>query len=201
MSARQGNIRRSGTWISVCWPSNGSNGLGRRARVQAPFTEHEIRRSGRGVVPVYSKTHGAASGRSVDFVAEIGVNGTACYIGASNSILGLFPPLPDRRSYENGQDVGGLCGRYESQSRCCDAGSKHSLPVIALLRHLGRSPGPGRWPPRLGVGDDVSRNAQTTPDPSPVARRSTSARCRYRASRKSGGSTHPSTPVPERTSK
>ena len=47
-----------------------------------------------------------------DFVAEIGVTGVVCYIGASNPIPQLLPPLQDSGSFGNCRSAIGQIGRF-----------------------------------------------------------------------------------------
>ncbi len=56
-----------------------------------------------GALPVYRRTRGAASCRLGASVAEIGVNGAVCHIGASNLIPVLLPRSWGSGSYEVGK--------------------------------------------------------------------------------------------------
>ncbi len=75
-------------------------------RRQAPLRRREIAGVADGVIPVYRRSHGTASCSSGGSVAEIGVYGVVCYIGVSNSIPVLLPPLQDSASYGSGQNAG-----------------------------------------------------------------------------------------------
>ena len=103
---------------------------------------------------------GAASCRAGDSIAEIGVNGAACHIGASNPIPCSFhsyrtasatrvDKVPVGESGGSGQNAGGVCGR---ELRAWSEGStpvpvSRSVCVLALRRRLRRSPGPERQTP------------------------------------------------------
>ena len=85
-----------------------------RGRVEAPLRRSAIRRDVDGVLPVYRRSIGTASGTQDEFVAEIKADGVACHIGASMSMPGLLPRRLDSRSYESGQNAGEGCRRDES---------------------------------------------------------------------------------------
>ncbi len=76
---------------------------------------------------MYRGSIGTTSCGESDFVAETGVNGTTCHIGASISIPGLVPPLQDSRSYESGQSAG---GRFDGEWTVT-AGKVDKAPVDA----------------------------------------------------------------------
>ena len=99
-----------------------------------------------------------ASCRVGDSVAEIGVNGASCHIGASNLIPQLLRPLQDSRRYESGQDAGGgehdgggelkvrrwfheLLSLYPRPPQAASAQLRTGTPDAADGR--GRSSGPG----------------------------------------------------------
>ena len=82
--------------------SSGGNGPS-RSSAQALLTGLEIRVDVQGALPVYRRTRGAASCRLGDSVAEIGVNGAVCHIGASNLIPVLLPRSWGSGSYEVGK--------------------------------------------------------------------------------------------------
>ena len=77
-----------------------------------PLTGRVIRGGAGGVLPVYRRSHRAASCSSGDSVAEIGLSRASCYIGVSNSIPVLLPPLLDNRSYGSGQNAGRRVGQH-----------------------------------------------------------------------------------------
>ena len=74
-----------------------------RACAQSPLTGRGTRQAVRGALPVYRETHGMASCRSVESVAEIGADGAARNIAASNMIPGLLPPLTVKWTPSSGQ--------------------------------------------------------------------------------------------------
>ena len=82
------------------------------ARRQAPLRRREIAGVADGVIPVYRRSHGTASCSSGGSVAEVGVYGVVCYIGVSNSIPVLLPPLQDSASYRSGQNAGRRVGQH-----------------------------------------------------------------------------------------
>ena len=66
---------------------------------------------------MYRGIHAAASCAPVGAVAEIGVNGAVCHIGASNLVPGFLPRTWGSLSYGMGQvEHGGLRGRCSSGS-------------------------------------------------------------------------------------
>ena len=79
---------------------------GPRARAEALLTRPAVRRAVGGAQPVYRQTRGAASCGLVVSVAEIEETRAACYIGASNPILGFLPRSWGSLSYESGQNAG-----------------------------------------------------------------------------------------------
>ena len=76
-----------------------------------PLTGRVIRGGAGGVLPVYRRSHRAASCSSGDSVAEIGLSRASCYIGVSNSIPVLLPPLQDRLSFGSCKSAIGEFGR------------------------------------------------------------------------------------------
>ena len=110
-----------------------------RARTQAPLTGQEIRGEVGGVLPVYRRSHGAAGCRSGDSLAEIGVNGAACYIGASNLIPGFLPPLLDNRSYGN------------CRSAIVETGAKWTVPALEIALCQSAVAGRRECVPKLGI--------------------------------------------------
>ena len=83
------------------------HGARARDRAEVPITGSAVKRAAGGVIPVYRRSTGTASCMMGVFVAENGVKRPICHIGASDSIPGLVPRLPDRLSYESGQSAGG----------------------------------------------------------------------------------------------
>ena len=138
-----------------------------------PLTGRVIRGGAGGVLPVYRRSHRAASCSSGDSVAELGLSRASCYIGVSNSIPVLLPPLLDNRSFGCGQDAGGqivrkwtknaggVCGRDGIEGRSLKSGPLGlSVSVLVLRWRPGRSPGPGRLTTQVGAGDHPGDDAQ-----------------------------------------
>ena len=132
--------------------------------------------------PCTGRMRGAASCRLGDSVADIGVNGAACHIGATNPILVLLPRLQDGRSYQSGQNAGRGVGRYwtvaatkvdktpvgfgdmmRAKAEATDGLMIRSLPGLSVRRRFRRSPGAGRLTPQMGAGDDTGQDAQPPP--------------------------------------
>ena len=97
----------------------------------------------------------------VGSVAEIGVNGASCYVGASNLIPALVPPLPDSRNFGN------------CRSAIVETGAKWTAPALEIAlcqsavsgrRACAPKPGfrAGQPPPSssaVGLGEVADRDA------------------------------------------
>ena len=168
----------------VEWPISGGQRTKQGSRT-APLTGREIRRVVGSVIPVYRRMHGAASCGLGDSVAEIGVNGASCYIGASNSIPVLLPPLQDNRSFGTCRSAIGEIGpRWtvpalevalcQSEPSGTNGGrSPESGPVghsVSVLVHgrPERSPGPGRLTTQVGACDHPGQDAKPAPHRLPL---------------------------------
>ena len=102
---------------------------------------------------MYRRSLGAASCGVVGSVAEIGVNGASCYVGASNLIPALVPPLPDSRSFGN------------CRSAIVETGAKWTAPALEIaLCQSGRPGRDGREPkPRSRGREPLSLRPRTPP--------------------------------------
>ena len=97
-----------------------------------------------------------------DCVAEIGVNGAPCHIGASNPIPVLLPRSWRSGTYGVGKVEHGHEGAPEASS------VSRSVSILTLCRRPQRSCGPGRLTPQMGAGDHPGQDAQPTPDRLPL---------------------------------
>ena len=117
--------------------------------------------------PVYRRSRGAASCTLGDSVAEIGVNGASCYIGASNPIPVLVPLLQDSRSFGNCTLSIGAFGMGLTFWRRPESGPVGcSVPVLRW--RSGRSHGPRRLTLKVGAGDHPGEDAQAAPQRLPL---------------------------------
>ena len=129
-----------------------------RARAQPHLTGREIRGDIDGVILVYMRSHGAASCRVDDFVAEIGVDGGILLNRSKQSDSGAPSTVMGQSQLRNGESRTWTWGTPE------DGSVSRSIPVLVLRRRPGRSCGPGRLPLQVGAGDDAGQDAQPTPD-------------------------------------
>ena len=104
---------------------------------------------------MYRRSLGAASCGVVGSVAEIGVNGASCYVGASNLIPALVPPLPDSRNFGN------------CRSAIVETGAKWTAPALEIALCQSAVSGRRACAPKPGfrAGQPVSPR----PRPSPTA--------------------------------
>ena len=128
-------------------------------RAEAPLTGSAVKRASGSALPVYRRSIGTASCNRDEFVAENGVKRPICHIGASDSIPGLVPRLPDRLSYESGQSAGGrIMGEWTAAATKVDkapvsaqdalrAGFEAAIPAARVSRSAyagGQSGAPTR---------------------------------------------------------